>query len=278
MAIKSSEKELKSKLKLFKKTKSLNEKLRFWTENLGMSFLEYLEKFNDLEDYREFEVRDRNDKSSWEELNNYIIKNYSFSGDRIYLNLKNLLKKINNELRTTRNKEEIINKELKKIDDSLKHYSPSSSGIYNVELEAYQNYFNYQISPDYSSIPPGLHILRHANGKTLAEYKTNLLDLKNTLLKARYKVIIDEKLTINQIGLLLKYSGALEGMEMYTSEKARLFSNLLNIDYKNLYDCFRELDSKKRNRQSELKEVLKFAEANKLKSVMEKLKKEIIDL
>ena len=270
--------QLKSKHNQFKKLNSLTEKLSFWEKDLGINYIDYLENFEQLQDYNQFQILDSSDKNHkdkplWSELNQWILDNYTTDKSQKYLSLNSLKKTITDRLKTTHTKLEIINRELKKINDSFMHINSNFSGgfalgsmrlnvEYNADFVSYHDYLDYNISPDYSSFIPGVQLIRYANGKTLAQYKIYLISLQK---KYSTKSVTDNEgkaLSSKQIGLLINYAGLISPSKDITTY-ARVFSGLLNISYKNLYDDIREfrVGQDKENLES----VLSFMKENNIK-------------
>jgi len=271
----------KALLKEFKSLNTIKKKLEFWENKLGMNYLTFLADFNNQDTLHDFQIIDSFDKSTnikphWEELNLWILKNFENNNPKTnnyYLNISFLKKQFNEDLRATKNKAEAILKEIRTIDESFRiMHSPFnrtslSSGVmwnftYNADHKAYTDFLNYGLSPDYSELFPGLHIIRYANGKILAEYRAYI----NSLLK-KYPVNSnnineDVPLTSKQIALLIYYTGLLDS-ENDNITYAKVFSGLLSINYKNLYDDIRERFNWRDAKN--LQAVLIFMEKNKLK-------------
>lgn len=245
-------------LEEFRSLSSLKSKLDFWENKLGMNYIIFLEDFNNLHDYHEFQIVDGHHKTIdsklyWEPLNQWILKNFNYNNPKdknYYLNLETLKKQFNEDLKLVRNKFESVSKEIRIIDESFKlshtgfNVSPLSSGVmwnfkFNADYKTYTDFITYGLSPDYSSIVPSLQVLRLANGKTLAQYKIYL----NSLLKKYPTEAIENneetQLTSKQIALIIYYTGLLNSDKDITVY-AKIFSGLLDINYKNLYDHIRQ--------------------------------------
>jgi len=278
---------LTSKQSAFKALSSFEERIEFWDTNIPMPYIEFLQKFNETPEYQPFDVIDRwgDDRSDWHKINQWIIDNYvPLSDDPAlqFLNLADLKINLDGKLAKADNKLEVLYKELKEIESSFRRVGlPGTSNFtvmmnfkFNCDFDAYNDFLNYQILPDYSSIRPGLHIIKKENGKIFAEYKNHLASLIKKLnigKTEKASEIAENVLTNRQVALLFHYSGILDNIKLDdTTKKANLFSALLNRSYKSLYDNFRTVNQDKR--KEDLEKVLNFMEENKLQSITKKLK------
>ena len=277
-------------IKDFNKLETLNEKLNFWENSIGINYINFLEDFNEdsMYPFHQFKIQtDEENKQIWEPLNRWILENYEStcteSKSITLLNLKDLKNKFSKKLHKLVNEAEAINDELKFIDESFIKSPLKKSNIqnynnhfYEANYEAYHDYLTYQKFPNYSNIYPGLHIIKHANGKTLAEYKNYLHGLLKKQINIRTKNS-NEVLTTMQICLLLHYTGVLDALKDDITVKARLFSGLLNISRKNIYDKLREVNQINKSAK-DLQAVLDFLLTNDLMVYSKQIKKDLIAL
>src|SRR5215203_3319990 len=83
------------------------------------------------------------------------------------------------------------------------------------------------------------------------------------------------KLTIKQIALLFYFKGYIDKSKSDTSELARLFAPVLGVNFKNLYDAFREVGPTENIKLQDLQAVYKYAKDNKIKSLLKTIEVEL---
>jgi len=233
-------------IKNFNSQKTVLEKLQFWNDKLKMSYIEYLYNHNDYKNLRKFEIG--KEPGEWKEINEWILNNYSayleeknLKND--LLNIKKLTSEFNKKSSLIKDKSVLIQSEMAEIDNSFKDIFSK----FNADYQCFENYYEYQLKPDYAKIEPHLiTVIQIANGQTLAEYKLHLKNLLRKYVKPVENDHILNSLNLTQIALLLKYSGILNGMnEAKAIEKARLLSSMLNIGEKGIYNEILSVDLKK---------------------------------
>jgi hypothetical protein len=295
--------QLNNKLKSFNKLKTINERLLFWDNELGMNYVIFLSNFNALQNYHPFEIcsvlnrnniysilEEKTKNAESLELNKWLLENWESQSENIdvaylFLNLKKLKKNFNEKIKNQSNKGQIVRLELKEIDDSFINFG-LLDGVYfgtnsfvnlkfNANYESYTQFLKYKINPDYTLIFPGSHTINVANGITLAEYRIHIESLEKKYNRRQVEVLSESKLSNNQIALILEYTGLLDSLVCDNTVKGRLFSSLLNISYKNLYDCIREVNSKKSKNINDLKAVEAFVKENMLHVLVKTLNEDI---
>lgn len=274
----------------FKKIKSLNQKLSFWEEKIGIMYIDFIEDHSYYEQLWDFEVAGYNSKETWKDVNEWILENYSRYSKTvpIFLNLKELKKKFKENLSLTKNKEAFVYGEIRRIEKSFEKFTTTSLmfggggtiGYHNIEFnasyETYIDFYKYKTEPDLSIIQPRLDVLREVNGKTLAEYHlfvdSELLRIK----KGKPSNDIEQDLTVQQKALLLYLSGFLDGMKGDNSNKARILAPLLSIGEKSLYDAILNVNSSAvRKDENNLKAILIFLEDQEEKSIKKLVSEEL---
>lgn len=277
-------------LEEFRKLKSIDQKLAFWEDKLGVTYLDFLEDYHYYEQLREFEITDTNTKEIWKQLNEWILENYTKykKAIPIFLKLEDLKNEFLETLSNTNDKEQCIYQEIRKIEKSFEEVTIRRSifyreqkteyrnQTYNASYEAYFEYYKYKREPDLSNIRPSIKVLREVNGKTLAEYKLFIESELVNYNTQKNKSSNQDTLTIQQRILLLHISGLLDGMEGDSSDKARILSPLLSFGYKSVYDSILSVNSKSvRKNKSNLEAILAFLIKNNEKSVRKKVEDEL---
>ena len=271
----------------FKKLETLEEKLDYWESSIMINYIEFLQRFNENDMYHlhKFKIQiDYDNKEIWEPLNLWILKNYESmrieNNSSTLLNIKDLKNKFGKKLLKVDNDANAINDELKYIDESfiklpLRNSTVQSyhNSCYYADYGTYHDYLAYNKSPNYSILYPGLHVIDYSNGKVLAEYRIYLQNLLKKQISTRNKNSNDA-LTSIQVCLLLHYTGILDALKGDFTVKAKLFSELLDIGYKSMYDKIRAV-SPNENNKSDLEAVLQFMSINNLNIFSNQLKKDI---
>ena len=284
--------ELELKLDAFNDLKTVEEKIEFWNQELNMGYDNFLQDFHLYPQFHSFEIcstrnlsndEKLNNTDGWKELNFWLLENWK-TKETERINIEDFKKAIDNKMENTDNKAELINFEFRDIDRSSENFAINNDFFpdcgfyfqYYVNWRSYSELLNYKISPDYSKIPPGINTIWIDNAIILAKYKNYLETLKKKYIKNTTDTAQDNRLSNNQIALLLEYAGVLDALVWDTTVKARLFSALLNVGEKKLYDCFREVKSdKNKNNKTDLEAVYNFMGVNDLKSLSKKLKADL---
>jgi hypothetical protein len=280
--------ELEQKLSKFKKLKTVENKISFWDQELGINYLSYLERADQLLELYAFQIGGT-DKENLE-LSNWIFKNFpslkSSNNNSILLNIKNLKKLLTQTLKCTKNKEYFLKKEIIKIENSFKLYAapPEFNGIafkinsiYNADYETYENIIKYNLEPNYSANIPDINIISVRNGLILARY---LQYLQEQIRKLKHKNDSKIKLTVPEIALFLHYTGVSKALSDHSYSNvdiSKIFSSLLDIHDKRLCDYIKIPRMKRSLRKDNFEKVLEFMESKKLEKFTKCLKQDLVN-
>ncbi|HWB26995.1 MAG TPA: hypothetical protein VG738_16040 [Chitinophagaceae bacterium] len=282
--------EKKSQLLLeFESLKKANEKLSFWIDNLGINYIAYLENTLRYHVLQDFSLNLPQHRDIWKAVNAWVIENYSklsyVNRPHFCVTFTGLKRQLNDRLKYTTKKEGILYDELRRVERSFKQKNKVSPSFFNSEqsfdniefnadYNTYNDFFRYRKEPDYASIYPTINVLSIANGKALAEYHLYLneqIAVNATLAKSTKS---SEDLTINQKALLLHMCGFINE-KGDTTNKARILAPLLSINYKDMYDALRNVNSKEIKSDKNLEAVLLFLEDNNVKEHTRSIKAEL---
>jgi hypothetical protein len=263
-------------LKNFNSLRTVLERLQFWDKILQMSYIEYLYNHNDYKNLRKFKIG--KEPMEWKEINDWILNNYSpyleeKNLKNNLLNIRALTSEFNYKSNLIRDKSVLIKSEMAEIDNSFK----AIFSKFNANYQCFENYYEYQLKPDYSKIEPHLiTVIQMANGQTLAEYKLYLEKLLKKYIKPVENDHLLNSLNLTQIALLLKYSGILKGMNGAKAiEKARLLSSMLNVGEKGIYDEILSVDLKKNKSIYNFEQIINYLKQNKIKYPLKVLQEEL---
>ncbi|RZK05193.1 MAG: hypothetical protein EOO46_16035 [Flavobacterium sp.] len=262
--------------------KSFKRKLTFWTEELKVNYLDYLEEPNseshiDLYPFRigQEEGKERKELNDW--LLDSIPKVFQYYK---FLSLQSLKRSLTKQLVVSKDKRKTLIDEKRKIDNSFQGLE-NRGGIfqrgrtiinseYSADYISFKHSYDDNEEPDYSKVYPSIQINQVHNGYILGQYKRYIVDEIDKIDSSKEK---KTELDIEQIALLLDKVGALEGMKCDITDKARIFSGLLGVNYKDLYDAMREVKGKQISKnKSNLKEILVFLEENEVKAYKKEIK------
>ena len=260
----------------FNSKKTVSEKLLFWQKELKISYMEYLYNHDNYKNLRKFKIG--KEPAEWKEINEWIVNNYcAYLEEKNLknnlLNIKALTSEFNKKSNLKKDKSTLINSELAEIDNSLKDIFSK----FNADYRCFENYYKYQIEPDYSNIEPHIiTIISMANGRTLAEYKLYLKNLRRKYVKPAENEHKFKSLNLTQIALLLKHSGLLESMKgAKLKERARFISSMLNIGEKGIYDEIRCVDLPKNKSKHNFEKIINYLQQNKIKYPLKVLQEEL---
>jgi len=256
------------------------DKIAFWYDDLNLNWLDLQDadafKGVPLEEFK-FSVQD-SEKGA---INRWIMDNYLRLSDdprknEKYLDLDCLRAEFEKRLKAATNVKQAVQKELKRVDSLfeksyLRDHKSVGSRRSPFEIQAYHDYVDYHIEPDYEELDPTVElVLRTRNAVVLARHR---IYVENRLEARENNHVKETSLTLHQITLMFEYCGIWDALECTASEKARLFEDFIPSDSpKRIYDSIREAGAKKRRNREDLEAVLEFMERKNIKSFQEKLK------
>jgi len=278
--------DINKKVQKFKTLKSAEEGIKFWEEELLINYIDFLADTNSFKDYKVFRLDSF--KNDWGFLNKWILENYNSAikpsesnnkQDKFYqlLSLRKLKEDLAQKRKRVENEYDLINEELKKIDDSLEVFSQlmiNTNTTYDADSKSFKDYFSFHIKPDYSQIIPSIKTIEIENGKTLADYALHLLALRKKLLQKPSKKPVTEKLTAAQLAIFLHYTGLLDWTNNPNTLKAKVFSALTGTGYKNVYDSINDFQNKGAKKE-DLEAILNYMEEHELNKLSYKLREDL---
>lgn len=258
---------------VFKQINHWRDKVDYWNNDLKLDYFEFLTKFNESIELHPFKIYP--ELGEEKNYNKWVLENYPISQSKNnwpikLIVLSELNEKLVKELSSHSDKKKILQDTLMKIDNSFQVSRFGIANYFNLEYSAdystYQNQLKYASDPDYSKFFHGLSIISYENGNTLAKFRkyvearlTDILDKKSPENK-------EESLTVDQIALLLYYSGAIVGMKNTAKTSiAKLFAPLLAVNFKNFYDALREIEGRNLKNSKNLYAIKAYLEKNKIK-------------
>ena len=215
-------------VKEFKKLKTIQDKINFWTNTLERNY--FLYPYYLLDDISDFVIK-TNVHKEIEELNNYLVEYGSLFLTKYK---KGLTPDFFIKLNEAENKESFIKHELTLIQKVLDKHSHNENSNYNSASSfyksGYENYYLKSVEPDLSKkIYETNNVIALVEGYKLAKYQKELEDQLKKCQVAKSIKSSSVNLNIKQIIWALEYLGIFKHLKETDTHNAEFLKYILNV-------------------------------------------------